>query len=106
MLSPCFKYLYVKWLEQQRDLHFFQSVSFPHEAEHGTVIKLAETLSGPVELPLVLVRLWQHGLQLQLTSVTCDTVKMTSVLIKAAPRNLERIYCWNYKDDAAGCGAD
>lgn len=70
---------------------FFHSVSFPHEASRGTVIKLAETLSGPVELLLVLVRLWQHGLQLQLTSVTCDKVKMTSVLIKAAQRNLEMI---------------
>lgn len=91
MLSPCLKSVYVKWLEQQRDLHFFSTVFPFHTRPRGTVIKLAETLSGPVELLLVLVRLWQHGLQLQLTSVTCDKVKMTSVLIKAAQRNLEMI---------------
>lgn len=77
MLCPCIKYLYVKWLEQQSDLNLCHCVSFPREPACGTVIKLAETLSGQVELLFLLARLWQHGLQLRLTSVTCGKVKRT-----------------------------
>lgn len=91
MLCPCIKYLYLKWLEQQRELNLFHSVSFPRESASGTIIKLAETLSGQVELLFLLARLRQHGLQLRLTNVTCSKVKMTSVLIKAAKRNLETV---------------
>lgn len=91
MLCPCIKYLYVKWLEQQRDLNLFHSVSLPREPTRGTIIKLAETLSGQVELLFLLGRLRQHGLQLRLTNVARGKVKMTSVLIKAAKRNVETV---------------
>lgn len=91
MLCPCIKYSYVEWLEQQRDLNLFHSVSSPREPACGTIIKLAETLSGQAELLFLLARLRQHGLQLRLTNVTRGKVKMTSVLIKAAKRNLDTV---------------
>lgn len=90
-LCPHVKYLYVKWLEQQIDLNLFHSVSFPREPACGTIIKLAETLSGHVELLFLLAGLQQHGLQLRLTTVTRGKVKMTSVLMKAAKRHLETV---------------
>lgn len=81
MLCPPIKYSYVKWLEQQSDLNLFHSVSFPREPVCGTIIKLAETLSGQVQLLFLLARLRQHGLQLRLARVTRGKVKLTSVII-------------------------
>lgn len=91
MLCPRIKFLYVKWLEQQGDLNLFHSVSFPREPACGTIIKLAETLSGQVQLLFALAGWRQHGLQLRLTSVTRGKVRMTSVLIKAAKRNFQTV---------------
>lgn len=81
MLCSRIKYSYVKWLEQQRDLNLFHNVSFPREPACGTIIKLAETLSGQVQMLFLLAGWRQHGLQLRPANVTRGKVKMTSVKI-------------------------
>lgn len=89
-----------------KSFKYFSQCFFSHEPVCGVVIKLAETLSGPGELLLVLARLQQHGLQLQLTNVARGKVKMTSVLIKAVQRNLGKVSQRNCKEDRVNRGVD